>query len=139
MEGWLFVVLVLIIIEICTTNLTTIWFVASGIIALILSTFSSISFEIQFSVFAIVGLLLLFTTRPLLLKCTKSKNVKTNLDRIVGMTGIVTQTITKNKIGEVKVDGKLWSAISDKKIEVDKPVKVLEINGVKIKVEEVDE
>ena len=52
------------------------------------------------------------------------------------MKGIVTEEITKKKSGEVKVDGKRWTAISDKKIKVDSTVKVLEIDGVKLKVEE---
>ena len=39
----------------------------------------------------------------------------------------------------VKVDGKKWTAISNKKIKVDSTVKVLEIDGVKLKVEEVSE
>ena len=53
------------------------------------------------------------------------------------MEAIVTEEISKNKPGEVKVDGKRWTAISNKKIKVDSTVKVLEIEGVKLKVEEV--
>ena len=55
------------------------------------------------------------------------------------MTGVVTEEITKNNIGEVKVDGKRWSAIANKKIKVDSTVKVLEIKGVKLIVEEVSD
>lgn len=51
------------------------------------------------------------------------------------MRGIVTEKITKNSPGEVKVDGKRWMAISDKTINVDNDVKILEIDGVKLKVE----
>ena len=62
---------------------------------------------------------------------------KTNLDRVVGMEGIVTEKISKNNPGEVKVDGKRWTAISDKTIEEGKTVKILKIEGVKLIVEEV--
>jgi membrane protein implicated in regulation of membrane protease activity len=51
------------------------------------------------------------------------------------MQGIVTEEIRKNEVGEVKVDGKKWSAIADNKIEVGSIVKILKINGVKLKVE----
>ncbi len=51
------------------------------------------------------------------------------------MTGIVTEKIGKNEDGEVKVDGKRWTAYADEKIKKDELVKVLEIKGVKIKVE----
>ena len=55
------------------------------------------------------------------------------------MTAIVTKEISKNNPGEVKVDGKYWTAVSDKKISIDSTVKVLKIDGVKLSVEEVDE
>ena len=49
------------------------------------------------------------------------------------MTGIVTEKID-GEYGEVKVDGKKWTAYSDEKIDVHEKVKVLQINGVKLKV-----
>ena len=51
------------------------------------------------------------------------------------MSGVVTEEIKKNTVGEIKVDGKRWSAISDKKIGVGSTVKVLKIDGVKLVVE----
>lgn len=135
---WLGLVIALTLIEVLTTNLVTIWYIASALVSLILSFFVD-SYLIQFSVFVIVGTILLFTTRDYLLKLLVKKKEKTNLDRVVGMTAIVTEEITKKKPGEVKVDGKKWTAIANKKIKVDSTVKVLEIDGVKLKVEEVDD
>lgn len=135
---WLGLVITLTLIEVLTTNLVTIWYIASALIALVLSFFVD-SYLIQFSVFVIVGTILLFTTRDYLLKLIVKRKEKTNLDRVVGMTAIVTEEITKNKAGEVKVDGKRWTAIANKKIKVDSIVKVLEIDGVKLKVEEESE
>ena len=131
---WLIIILFLGFIEAITVNLVTIWFVISGIVSLILSFFID-DFIIQFSVFVILGILLLITTRSWLNKVFKINNYKTNLDRVIGMQGIVTEKITKNSPGEVKVDGKRWMAVSDKTINVDNDVKILEIDGVKLKVE----
>jgi len=131
---WLIIILFLGFIEAITVNLVTIWFVISGIVSLILSFFIN-DFIIQFSVFVILGILLLITTRSWLNKVFKINKYKTNLDRVIGMQGIVTEKITKNSPGEVKVDGKRWMAISDKTINVDNDVKILEIDGVKLKVE----
>ena len=39
--------------------------------------------------------------------------------------------------GKVKVKGELWSAISDEPIEKDAKIKVVSINGVKLKVEKI--
>jgi membrane protein implicated in regulation of membrane protease activity len=132
---WLGLIITLTLIELLTANLVTVWYIASAILALILSIFID-NYLIQFSVFVIVGTILLFTTRDYLMKLLVKKKEKTNLDRVVGMTGVVTEEISKNKPGEVKVDGKKWTAISDKKIKVDSIVKILEIDGVKLKVEE---
>ena len=55
------------------------------------------------------------------------------------MKGIVTESITKDSIGEVKVDGKKWSAYSDTNISKGEIVRVLSINSTKIKVEKWEE
>ena len=55
------------------------------------------------------------------------------------MEGIVTEKITKKTPGEVKVDGKHWTAIADENIPVDTPVKILEINSTKLKVKRMEE
>lgn len=135
---WLILVILLALIEIITINLATIWFVISGIAALIASLFID-NYIIQFGIFVILGVILLITTKPILTKFIKQHNTKTNLDRIIGMTGIVTEKITKTENGEVKVDGKKWTAYANKTIKVGETVKVLEIQGVKIKVEKVGE
>lgn len=132
---WLGVIILLSIIEIITINLTTVWFVLSAVVSLIISFFID-SIFIQFLVFVLLGLLLLITTRKYLIRLLGVKSYKTNLDRVVGMTGIVTEPISKNNPGEVKVDGKRWTAISDKSIDISSTVRVLEIDGVKLKVEE---
>ena len=132
---WLAIIILLAIAEAMTINLVTIWYVASGIVALILSFFID-NFTIQFAVFTLLGTFLLITTRQFLQTFLNTKNVKTNLDRIIGMNGIVVEEINKNNNGAVKVDGKVWTAYADKKIKVDITVKVLEINSSKIKVEE---
>ena len=133
---WLGIIIALTLIEISTVNLVTVWYIASAVVSLILSIFIN-NFFIQFLVFVILGTILLFTTRKYLLKIIGKNDQKTNLDRVIGMEAIVTQEINKNIDGEVKVDGKRWTAVSNKKIKVGSTVKVLEINGVKLKVEEV--
>ena len=55
------------------------------------------------------------------------------------MTGIVTEDISKNIVGAVKVDGKIWSATSNKMIKKGEVVRVLEINSTKLKVEKKEE
>lgn len=135
---WLGIILFLVILEVCTVSLVSIWFIASALVSLIVSTFCD-NYFIQFLIFVVLGVILLLTTRKWLIKLFQPKSEKTNLDRVVGMKGFVTEEITKNKPGEVKVDGKRWTAIADKEIKSDSIIKVLEIDGVKLKVEEIEE
>ena len=69
----------------------------------------------------------------------KKNNISTNIDRIIGMTGVVTEDITKDTIGEVKVDGKRWSAYSSDNINKGEIVKVVKINSVKLYVERISD
>lgn len=133
---WLTVVVLLTIVEAMTVNLTTIWFVVSGLVAIGLSFVTDI-FLIQFGVFVCLGIVLLIVTKPFVKKFLDSRDAKTNFDRIIGMTGIVLKEINDVDNGEVKVDGKIWTAYSDDSLKVNDKVKVLEISGSKIKVRKV--
>ena len=130
---WFIIVVVLGILEATTTNLVSIWFVISGLIAMIVSKFTD-NIYIQIVVFVVIGISLMPFSKKLYKKIKKG-NEKTNIDRIIGMKGIVTEDITKDNIGEVKVDGKRWSAYSNTNIKTGETVKVLSINSVKIEVE----
>lgn len=135
---WLGIIIVLSIIEAETVSIVSIWFIISGIISLILSLFN-VDFTICFAIFVIIGVILMITTRKSLLKVLKVKKENTNLDRIIGKKGVVTEEIDKDNIGEVKVDGKLWSAYSKQTLPKGTIIKVLEINSVKLKVEKWEE
>lgn len=135
---WLIIIIALAFIEAITVNLVTIWFIASALLSLVISFFD-VPFIWQFGIFVLVGTLLMITTRPILKKWMKPKEIKTNSDRVIGMNGIVTEEISNHIIGEVKVDGKRWSAISSKKIAVGEEITVDEIDGVKLKVHKREE
>lgn len=128
---WLIIIFLLIIVEVSTINLVSVWFIASGLVSLILS-FITNNFMIQFACFVLLGIVFLITTRPILKKYIKPRDEKTNLDRIIGMEAIVTEPIKRNEVGEVKVDGKRWSAIAKNKIEAGEDVIVEKIDGVKL-------
>lgn len=135
---WLSIIIILSILEAMTISLVSIWFIISGIISMILSIFG-VDFSICFTIFVILGLILMLTTRKTLLKLLKVKKESTNLDRIVGQKGVVTEEINSDNIGEVKVDGKKWSAYSSQNLPKGTLIKVLEINSVKLNVEKWEE
>ena len=135
---WLLVIIILSAIETSTISLVCVWFILSALVSLILSILG-VNFYICFTVFVLLGVILMLTTRKSLLKLLKVKKEKTNLDRIIGKKGVVTEDITKDNIGEVKVEGKKWSAYSTEELPKGTYVQVLEINSVKLNVKKWEE
>ena len=130
---WLGIIIILSILEASTVSLVSVWFIISAIVSLVLSVFK-VDFTICFAVFVVFGLILMLTTRKIMTKLLKVKKENTNIDRIIGKKGVVTEKITKDNIGEVKVEGKKWSAYSDENLEVGTYVKILKIDSVKLHV-----
>ncbi len=129
---WLGLIVILSIIEAVTVELVSVWFIASAIVSLILQVLG-LDFKLCFIIFVLLGIVLMITTRKYLLKLLQVKKTSTNIDRIIGMKALVTKDI--KDIGEVKVDGKIWTAVSDEILSAGDYAKVLEINSTKLKVE----
>lgn len=123
----------LLILELSTVNFITIWF-ALGALAAFVVTYFTDSAMIQWGVFVLVSALSLMLTRPFIKKVQRKHPERTNLDRVIGKVGIVTEDISKNQLGEVKVDGKRWTAISENLLEKGCEVDILAIDGVKLQV-----
>ena len=137
-EAWLMVAIILIIIELATINLTTIWFIISALITMFLS-FIITNVFIQFSIFVLLGIVLLITTRPILLKYFDKSKIKTNVYSLIGTRGIVIEDIRGKEYGVVKVEGKIWTAFSEEEIKKDTYIKVVSIEGNKLEVKTEEE
>ena len=135
---WLILCIVLVVIECLTVNLVCVWFALGALLAAISSLFLTDTM-MQGAVFVFSSILFFFLLKPFSKRILRRNVERTNLDRVIGQIGIVTEEITKIEPGEVKVDGKKWSAISSKKVKVGSKVEILSIEGVKLLVKEVDE
>ena len=138
MYSWLILFVILIILELCTINLTTIWFAFGALLAYVTSLFFD-NVIIQTTVFLVVSVATLIFTRPIVKNYLLKKPSRTNADMLIGKVGIVTKEIVKDNVGEVKIDGKYWSAKSNKKIKEGSKVEILSIEGVKLIVEKKEE
>lgn len=139
MEVWIYVFIILVVIELCTVNLVSIWFIIGSLMSLITCYFTD-NIGIQVGVFIISSTLSLLLTKNILRKFFNFDKERLNLDRIIGKIGVITEEIkSKSDIGEVKIDGKRWSCYASKKIKVGSKVEILSIDGVKLKVREVED
>ena len=132
---WLVLLIVFAVGEAVTVGLTSIWFAAGALGALITSTLTE-NLLIQIIVFLALSFVTLLLVRPLARKYFIPRRVATNADRIIGQEGIVTEGIDNLEAkGQVKVSGTVWSARSQRD-EVPIPagtrVRILRIEGVKV-------
>ncbi|HWT27585.1 MAG TPA: NfeD family protein [Mobilitalea sp.] len=131
---WLIALAVLIVIEILTLGLTTIWFAGGALVAFIVSLFYD-NLLLEIILFLVISMALLYFTRPLVLKYFNPQRTKTNYEGVIGKEALVTATIDNiNASGQVTVDGQEWSARSIEGIVIEKgsKVKVQGISGVKL-------
>ena len=130
--SWIIIFLVLVVIEAVTVDLVSIWFAIGALVCSFVALVTD-SLFIQLMVFVLVSIITLLCTKSFVSKVKTRKEVPTNLDCIIGFTGVVTEKITNNG-GEVVVVGKRWSAVSTNEIDVGSKVEILAIDGVKLRV-----
>lgn len=135
---WLVLLGVLLLIEIITLGLTTIWFAGGAFLAFLVSV-AGAPVWLQVLVFVAASVLLLIFTRPIAMKYMNKNVHKTNVDSLPGEKAVVIKTIDNLKgTGQAVVNGLEWSAKSKSGeiIEEGKVVKIIAVEGVKLIVEE---
>ena len=136
--SWLVFLVALVVIEICTMGLTTIWFAAGALAATVAAALGAPLF-LQIALFLIVSVLMLVFTRPIAVKYFNQDREKTNVESVIGKKAIVTGAIDNlQACGQVTLNGLEWTARStadDLKIPEGSVVIVREIQGVKLIVE----
>lgn len=119
---WLYVyigiVVASLILEFTTNEMVSIWFCGGAIVAGILSAFD-LSWYIHLPVFIAVSGVLLLSFRKIVLKYLDKGEIKTNADSAIGKEFVLETAIGFNQPGSIKVNGVVWSAITeDQKAEV---------------------
>lgn len=139
---WFGLFIVLLVIEIITLGLTTIWFAGGALVAFIASVLG-MPLAGQFVLFLAVSFLMLYFTRPWAVKYVNKNRAKTNIDSLIGKTAVVQEEINNLKAqGKVILNGMEWTARGREEqsvIQKGALVEVLEINGVKLIVREMKE
>lgn len=139
---WLIALAVLLLTEILTLGLTTIWFAGGALVAFFASLIGA-DLMIQIVIFLLVSILLLIFTRPLAIKYVNKKRVATNYESLIGKIVKTTSKVDNfNQSGTANVNGAEWTVRSEdnsKIIEAGRKVRIVDIAGVKLIVTEVRE
>ncbi len=113
---WFALAILLLVVELVTTQFVSIWFSASALITgVVVAIFDEMQSIWQIVIFVALSIIALVATKPLVKKITgKPKDAKTNLELNIGKTAVVTETIDNIKeTGAVKINGLVWTARSD--------------------------
>lgn len=131
---WLIIAGLFIIIETFTSGFLIFWFGIGALVSMIISIFIEDIF-IQTIIFIISSVILIFATKPFVKKFTNSQTISTNINSLIGKTGIVVKEIDNlASVGQVKVNGELWSAksIDNQIISENTKVEIIKIDGVQL-------
>lgn len=135
---WLVILVLLVVIEIFTLGLTTIWFAGGALVAIVVAAIGG-PVWLQVLLAVIVSAVLLFSTRPIAMKYFNRDRERTNAESLVGRQAIVISEINNLQgIGQVTINGMEWTArtIQDGlTIQTGEVVVIRGINGVKLLVE----
>lgn len=139
---WIGLFIILIIIEIFTVGLTTIWFAIGALAAAGVNTLGA-NLIIQIIVFFAVSIVLMIFTRPWAAKHLNQKRLKTNYESKIGEIIKITERVDNlRQTGKSIVDGQEWTVRSqdnDVTLEKDELAKVISVSGVKLIVEKYEE
>ena len=113
---WLALTIALIVVELCTTQLVSIWCALGACVTtIIVAIFPKIPVPVQILIFIVVSAALLFCTKKFVKKfLARTKEQSTNLELYYNKTAIVVEEIDNiQSTGAVKINGLVWTARSE--------------------------
>lgn len=132
---WLGLLIAFLVVEaVCAVHLVSIWFAVGSLAALVVYALNG-PLWLQTAVFAVVSAALLIALWPLTKKYLTPKLTATNVDSIIGSTGLVTTAIDNvAAAGQVKLGAMEWTArsTSGQPIPAGTLIRVDKIEGVKV-------
>ena len=136
---WVIMLVVTLIIELTTEQLVSIWFSGGSLIALILAI-CNVPWYIQLLVFSLVSVICIAIVQVILFKKRKnSKNLRTNVDSLIGKKILVIKEVSPEILGEGKYRDIVWSLKSDTEIGKDEYAEIVSIEGNKLVVKKIEE
>ena len=135
---WVAILAVLIIVEICTLALTTIWFAGGAFAALIASLITD-NLALECGLFVAVSAVLLLILRPSVVRRFNRRRAKTNVEAVAGKTVRVIEPVDNiANTGRVAVDGMEWAArssVDGTTFDAGENAVVVRVEGVKMIIE----
>ena len=130
---WLVLLVAFLAAEAATVSMVSLWFAVSALVALLVALLGGPGW-LQGTLFLVISAVLLALLRPIVRRYISPRITATNVDSVIGSTGLVTAAIDNvSAAGQVKLGAMEWTArsTSGQPIPVGTLVKVDRIEGVK--------
>ncbi len=128
---WLILFVGLVIIEMATMALTTIWF-AGGALVAALFAWIGVGLPVQVVVFIASSVILLVLTKPIVKKHLNQRIIKTNTDSMVGIdTPIIEKVEYLKETGKVRINDIEWRVIAENRDDIYEVEDIVTIQGVR--------
>lgn len=131
---WLFLLAAFLAVEASTVTVVSLWFAAGALVALVVNLMGG-GIWFQVSMFLVVSTILLVALRPLVRKYFTPKVTRTNVDSVIGSSGLVTVAIDNvQALGQVKLGAMYWTARSTSGAPIPEGtlIRVDRVEGVKV-------
>lgn len=143
---WLILAVLFVVVEIFTAGFFYACFAVGALSAMVTGFItkgmlgsSPYGLVWQIVVFCVVSVALIPVSRIFARKISDDTVPQAGADALVGLIGIVTETVNPAEdVGKVKVDGQVWRANAAGVIEKGSSVKVVDVRGAKLTIEEID-
>lgn len=124
----------IVVIEVSTMELVSVWFLPGALTALVLSLFQ-VTLPWQISVFVVMAVL---SFVPLLVYRKKKvkKDRRTNIDAVIGRVVLITERVSNIEgTGAAKLGGQIWTARAEDEetmLDIGERAEVVAVQGVKL-------
>jgi len=143
---WLILAVLFILVEIFTAGFFYACFAVGALSAMVTGFItngflgaSPYGLVWQIVVFCIVSVVLIPISRIFAGRIADKSVPQAGADALIGLNGVVTETIDPAEdVGKVKVDGQVWRANASGIIEKGSAIKVTDVRGAKLTVEEMN-
>lgn len=131
---WMLVAVAFATAELLTVSFFALLFSFGAVVAAVVALFIP-HMPTQALVFLAASIVFFWYLRPVLVKLYGKDALRTNVDRIAGMSGVVIQAIDNvHGKGQAKVEGEIWTARSadGEPIAKGERIEVVRVQGVKV-------
>lgn len=131
--AWIIVAVILAILELVVPGLLIIFFAIGALIVWLLTLFFHLSFQVQLIIWLVTSILSLIFLRKKFKKSfvgrASTGDLEANVSSIVGEVVEVTEAISPDRPGKVKLHGTNWDAEANEEIPVGTRVEITQQDG----------